>query len=220
MTKRRAVFVHTSPAAIPPLAGYYKEAAPEIEVTNLLDDGVMRFFSSGDGAAAEDRLAAMLATAREVYGAEAALLTCSAVTPAMLESLRARAGIPVLKIDEPMAAAAVRAGRRLGVVVTFPPTLETTSRLIESAAEEAGVAVEIEARVLPDAYQALLAGDAARHDDLLLAAMDELALRGVDAIVLAQVSMARVVGRAVGRYRFPVFTSLETSLAAVRGALS
>jgi hypothetical protein len=44
------------------------------------------------------------------------------------------------------------------------------------------------------AYEALMAGDQARHDDLLAAALGEAA-RNNDAVVLAQASMARVLPR-------------------------
>jgi Asp/Glu/hydantoin racemase len=198
---------------------FYGEAAPELEVINLLDDGLLRLFRSGDEAGAEGRLADMINATRDCYGAELAMLTCSAVPRAIMGRLRASAGLPVLKIDEPMAREAVGVGRRIGVVVTFPPTLETTSRLLHEAAAEAGLSVEVLPEVVPEAYQALLAGDTNRHDGLLLDAIARLRERGPSAIVLAQVSMARVLPQAVGRAVVPVLTSLHSSLTAVRRAL-
>ena len=218
--KQRIAFIHASPAALAPLAQYYRQVAPELEITNLLDDGLLRLFAAVDWAAVERRLAEMLATARGTYSAEAALLTCSAVPREMLERLRRAAGMPVLKIDESLARAAVRAGRRVGVVVTFPPTLEINRALLADAAAEAGVAIEILPRLVPEAYQALLAGDAATHDRQMLAAVEELAGQGVEVIVLAQVSMARVLPLLEGRVAVPVLSSLQTSLAALRELLA
>jgi len=217
--KRRVVFIHTSPAAIAPLMQFYGEAAPELEITNLLDDGLLRFFAAQRMEDAQRRLAEMIRTAREVYDAELAMITCSAVPGAMLRRLRGAAGFPVLKIDDPMARLAARAGRKIGVAVTFPPTLETTTKLLNGVAAEAGVAIEILPEVAPEAYQALLAGDHQRHDDLLLAAIERLAEQRVDAIVLAQVSMARILPRLEGRVSVPVLSSLDTSLAAIRETL-
>ncbi|MGH9842919.1 MAG: aspartate/glutamate racemase family protein [Blastocatellia bacterium] len=220
--KRPIAFIHTSPAAIAPLVQFYSEAAPELEITNLLDDGILRLFAARHSEAAERRLAEMIGVAREAYGAEMALVTCSSVSGAMLEALRRAAGMPVLKIDEPMARQAVRMGRRIGVAVTFPPTLETTSQLLSDAAAEAGTEVEIVAEVAPEAYQALLSGDHAAHDDLLLAAIKRLDAQNVDAIVLAQVSMARLLpqlARRAGEIKAPVLSSLTSSLAAIREAL-
>jgi Asp/Glu/hydantoin racemase len=137
----------------------------------------------------------------------------------MITELGARAACPVLKIDHPMAQQAVRAGRRVGVVATFPPTLGPTRRLLGRAAAEAGTEVEIVEEVAPAAYDALLANDAARHDELLTAAVERLARQDVATIVLAQVSMARTLPRLEGLIKVPVLSSLHTSLAAVRARL-
>ena len=218
--KHTIAFIHASPASLPPLMQYYKEAAPDLDIVNLLDDGLLRLFSAGNFSLAGTRLAAMLATARDVYAAELAMLTCSAVPRPMLDSLRAGARIPVLKIDYPMARHAVQTGSRIGVAVTFPPTAELTSKLLLEAAGEQGRSVELTLEVAPKAYDALLAGDAATHDKILLDAVAALARQNVDVIVLAQVSMARILERARASVSVPVLTSLDTSLAAVRGLMS
>jgi aspartate/glutamate racemase len=210
----RLAFIHTSPAAIAPLMQFYGAEAPEMEITNLLDDGLLRLLKAGDRRAAEARLSDMLRTAREVYGAEGAMLTCSAVPAAILDRLRACAGIPIVKIDEAMARRAVESGPRIGVAVTFAPTVEPTRRLLLDAGAK-DIAVEI----APGAYDALLGGNAELHDKLLLQTVEHLAAAGANVIVLAQVSMARVLDRARARVTVPVLSSLETSLAAVRDAL-
>jgi Asp/Glu/hydantoin racemase len=118
-----------------------------------------------------------------------------------------------------MARRAVQAGRRIGVAATFPPTLVPTSRLLREAAAEAGAEIEIIEEVAPEAYKALLANDAATHDELLAAAVERLQHKGVSAVVLAQVSMARTLPLIERTARVPVLTSLHTSLEAIRGAL-
>jgi Asp/Glu/hydantoin racemase len=217
--KRQIAFIHTSPAAIAPLAQFYGEAAPELEITNLLDDGILRFFRLGAQQAAEEQLIELIEIARNVYGAEVALVTCSSVSGEMRERLRRAFDFPVLKIDDPMARRAVMAGSRIGVAVTFPPTVETTGKLLREAAAEAGRAVEIITEVAPEAYHALLSGDQRKHDELLLALINRLDEQCVDAIVLAQVSMARVFPQLSERLKAPVLTSLHTSLDAVHQAL-
>ncbi|HEX8502903.1 MAG TPA: aspartate/glutamate racemase family protein [Pyrinomonadaceae bacterium] len=220
MGKRKVAFVHTSPAAVGPLMQFYAEAAPELEITNLLDDGLLRLLAAGDAATARARLTEMVKTAAETYGAEAAMITCSSVSKEMAEGIAARFEMPVLKIDYPMARRAVRDGGRVGVAATFPPTLGPTRRLLAEAAAEAGTSVEIIEEVAPGAYDALLAGDAERHDELLLDAVARLEARGASVVVLAQVSMARVLPKAEGRFRTPVLSSLHTSLEAIRGAFA
>lgn len=195
---------------------FYKDAAPDLEITNQLDDGLLRLLRAGDRDGAQQRLAEMIATGRDRYGAELALVTCSAVTSSMMSALRDGARIPLIKIDSPMAERAVREGRRIGVVVTFPPTTEPTSNLLREAAESAGKEIELDVRTFSDAYDALLSGNPARHDAILLDGVDRLQ-NDVDVVVLAQVSMARILDR-VAR-RVPVLTSLDTSLAAIRQRL-
>jgi Asp/Glu/hydantoin racemase len=218
MGKRKVAFIHTSPAAVGPLMQFYTEAAPEMEITNLLDDGLLRLLASKDLDTAQARLTDMIKVAAETYGAEAAMVTCSSVSKEMVESISGGFELPVLKIDYPMARRAVRGGGRVGVAATFPPTLGPTRRLLSGAAEEAGVEVEIVEEVAAGAYDSLLAGDAERHDELLLASVSRLESRGASVIVLAQVSMARILPKVAGRVGVPVLSSLHTSLDAIRGA--
>ena len=218
--KPTIALIHASRAAVDLVTVYYSQQAPEYELVNLLDDGVMRVLGAEDQSAARRRLGAMLRTAREEYSAALAVLTCSAVTRETLAALREAAGYPILKIDEPIARRAVDACSRIGVLATFPPTLATMRHLLEDAAQECGKNVEILEELAADALKALLSGDVARHDACLLASVERLAARSPDAIVLAQVSMARLAGEAARRAGRPVFSSLETSLAEVRRILA
>lgn len=216
---RRVAFIHTSPAAIGPLMQFYTASAPELEITNLLDDGLLRLLAARDEATAHERLREMIGAAVETYRVELAMITCSSVSRELAARLDAAFPLPVVKIDEPMARQAVRAGGLVGVAATFPPTLGPTRRLLNEAAEESGVRVELVEEVVPEAYEALLGGDAPRHDELLLGAIDRLVARGASVVVLAQVSMARILPRLDGRAAVPVLSSLHTSLEAIRAAL-
>ena len=219
MLKRRIAFVHTSPAALEPLKHFYAEAAPEMEITNLLDDGILRLFSAKSYDVAERRLMEMARAARDAYDSELIMITCSSVTKAILDQLRRTCDVPILKIDEPMARQAVQAGTKIGVAATFPPTIEPTCKLLADTAAQSGKAIDIVTHVIPDAYQALLAGDFATHDAQLLGAIDHLVSQQVDAVVLAQVSMARIIKQLDGKFNVPVLSSLHTSLTAIRETL-
>jgi Asp/Glu/hydantoin racemase len=217
--KRSVSFLHTSPAAIPPLMRYYGEAAPELEISNQLDDGLLRLLSAHETARVKKRLTQMLDVAVGTYGAELVMLTCSALSTSFVSELEQDAGVPVFKIDDPMGADAVRSGNRLGVVITFRPTTEPTCSLLRNAAAAAGKRVELITSITPEAYDALLTGYTDRHDDLLLDAIDGLSAQEVDAIVLAQASMARLLPKLQGRVNVPVYSSLTSSLAAIRKRL-
>src|SRR5215211_7938247 len=106
-TKRSVAFIHTSPAAIGPLMQFYAEAAPELEVTNLLDDGLLRLLAAGRAPALQRRLEGMLGDAVETYQPELAMVTCSSVSKEMVDSLARDFAFPVRKIDYPMARRAV-----------------------------------------------------------------------------------------------------------------
>lgn len=198
---------------------YYAEAAPEFEITNLLDDGVLRFFAMHDSESAAERLRSMIRVAREVYGARAILITCSSVSTEMIHELEPGAGVPLIKIDDPMMEEAVHAGRRIGVAITFAPTTEPTQKALHDAATRTGREIETVPLLVEGAYKALLAGQSDLHDQLLMAGVEQLQEQGVDAIVLAQVSMARILALLEGRIRVPVLSSLKSSVGAIRRAL-
>jgi Asp/Glu/hydantoin racemase len=216
MTRARALVLHASRAAVDCVAEYYAAHAPEVEFTHLLDDGVMRMLREEDWARAVRRMTAMVDAAREEYGVTCGVLTCSAVPPEALTELKARAGLPLFKIDEPMARMAVRASREIGVVSTFPSTKQTTHDLLVAEARRAGVQVRIEEEMNAAPLEALLAGDRETHDRLFLETCDRFAGRGVGVLVLAQVSMARLADEVRGRLGIPVLESLSTSLEVVR----
>ena len=123
MRQSQIAFLHTSPAAIAPLARYYATHEPEWLVTNLLDDGILRLFRQADEGAVEAALGSLLRRAVEHYGVEAAMITCSAVSLGLLRRLEAGSTVPLVKIDVPMMRAAVEQAERIGVLVSFRPTI-------------------------------------------------------------------------------------------------
>lgn len=209
--------VHASRASIDPVTNYYNQAAPEIRTINQLDDGVMGYLAALDTRRAVRLLGEMIEKGRTEYGAKVALLTCSAVSRASMAELRAATSIPIVKIDEPMARRATAAGRRIGIVATFPATVATTVELLHEAST---IPIETTHVLAAEALQALLKGRMEEHDRLLLQAADRVAADRIDALVLAQVSMARLENLIRERVRVPVFSSLATSLDEVRALLT
>ena len=120
-------------------------------------------------------------------GAGVVVCTCSTLGP-LAESVDA--AVPVVRVDRPMAAAAVRAGRRVGVVAALASTVGPTTDLLREEAGRAGVEVELELelRLVDEAWAAWEAGDRTSYDAQVAAAARALADR-VDVVVLAQASM-------------------------------
>jgi Asp/Glu/hydantoin racemase len=211
--RRTLGLIHASPAAIAPVVRYYRQHAAEFVLVNLLDDGILAYFSRQERSSAQRRIADLVRTACQEYHAAAVIVTCSSAEAEDLSCLQRELDIPVLKIDEPMARRATSAGRRIFALATFEPTVETTRRLLLDHG-----AAEVRVHVVPDAYAALLNANPAEHDRLVIESLPGAV--GFDCIVLAQVSMAHLREEAQRRSGIPVFSSLETSLEAIRSALS
>ncbi len=209
--------IHASRAAVDPVTWHFNQHAPELKTVNLLDDGIMSALASLDVDRAVRRLAEMTELAWLEYRASVAVVTCSAVSREGMRDLRTRSKIPILKIDEPMARRAAAAGRRIGIVATFPATVATTVELLHAAA---AVPLETTHVLAAEALQALLRGEVEEHDRLLLESARQVELEGIDALVLAQVSMARLESQVRAIVRVPVFSSLATSLDEVRSLLA
>lgn len=163
------------------------------------------------------RLVDQIASA-ESAGADAVLVTCSSIGPGVALA-RQLFDVPVLRIDDAMAEAAVRRAKRIGVLATLRTTLDPTTALLREKAAEAGREVELVECLCADAFPAVLAGDTETHDRILREALTK-DMNGVEAIVLAQASMARVVATlAPGSLRAPVLSSPELAILRAREAL-
>jgi Asp/Glu/hydantoin racemase len=151
-------------------------------------------------------------------GADAVLVTCSSIGPgvALAQQLY---DTPVLRIDEAMAEKAVRQAETIGVLATLRTTLEPTTALLRAKAAEAGRDVKLIECLCEDAFPAVMAGDAEKHDRLLRKALTE-DLKDVDTIVLAQASMARVVASLpAGTLKATVLSSPELAVQRAREIL-
>jgi Asp/Glu/hydantoin racemase len=136
------------------------------------------------------RVASYLESA-ELAGADYIMVTCSSIGPAV-EAGAKLIGVPVLRVDQPMADKAVATGKKIGVIATLSTTLEPTADLIQRRAQLAGKQIELTSKLVEGAFEALMGGDGATHDAKVGAALKELS-KQVEVIVLAQASMARVV---------------------------
>ena len=108
-----------------PIATAFGEHWPDAELVNIWDDSL-----SGDRArdgtltdAMASRIGALGDYALTV-GADAILYTCSAFGPA-IEAFARRSPVPTLKPNEAMFDAAFEAGRKIGMLATFPPSVES-----------------------------------------------------------------------------------------------
>lgn len=193
--KQQTIFaLHTSFALIELLGALYKEKLPAARVVNIVDDSLLADVrAAGRVTPSVARRMIGYATLAQSSGADAVFNCCSSVGE-VADMLRQTLDIPVVKIDEAMGEQAVAAGRRVAVVATVATTLDPTVRLIESKARAAGRTIEVSRRLADGAFDVLLAGDAARHDEMVLEEIRSAA-READVVVLAQASMSRLVNQ-------------------------
>ncbi|MFG3367531.1 aspartate/glutamate racemase family protein [Streptomyces sp. NPDC090032] len=183
--------LHTSPVHVPVFDALRDIDHPGLALRHLVDESLLeRARTAGPDAVADD-VRALLASA-VADGAGAVLCTCSTIG-GVAEAQSAAVGVPVLRVDRPMAAAAVEAGRAVAVVAALESTLAPTVALVEEEAARAGRAVDVTTVLVAGAWERFEAGDRDGYRDLVAAAVD--GLTGVDVVVLAQASMAPAADR-------------------------
>ncbi|MEU4165514.1 arylsulfatase [Streptomyces sp. NPDC026665] len=198
--------LHTSPAHIPVFDALRDADHPGLELRHLVDEELLaRARREGPESVAEDVRAYIAGAVAD--GARVVLCTCSTIG-AIAE--RTDAGVPVLRVDRPMAAAAVAAGSRVVVLATVASTLEPTVGLVEEEARRAGRPVETRTALVDGAWALFDAGDVDGCARVVADAADAIA--DADAIVLAQASMTAAEGLVTTSV--PVLSSPRPGLAA------
>jgi Asp/Glu/hydantoin racemase len=223
MNPRRICLIHTSPLMVQLFTPLCRDRLPDVKVTQIINESMIRDTVEA-GRVRQPTIDALNTFAEACFklGTELVMVTCSSIGPAV-DLIQGRFQKPVLRVDEPMAEAAVAAvarGRRIGVAATLRTTLDPTSDLLHRKAREAGKEVELVECLCDGAFEALMAGDAELHDVLVCKAMINR-LGDVDAIVLAQASMARVVDRLPrGALTAPVLSSPDLAMDYLRERLA
>lgn len=184
--------LHTSATMIPVFKALTEELVRGTPCFNMVDESLLRDIIRDKGLS-EPTAARLIGhvKAAEQAGADIILVSCSSMGRAVERSRESSKAI-VLRVDEPMAEKAIASGSRIGVIATLPSTLKPTVELIEERAAAHRKTVTIESCLVEGAFEAVISGNGARHDELVKAALTKLVAR-VDVVVLAQASMARVV---------------------------
>jgi hypothetical protein len=213
--------LHTSPVHVPVFDALRDREYPDAALRHVVDAELLARASQEGPEAVADAVAERVGAAVRA-GARAVLCTCSTIG-AVAERSAAGAGVPVLRVDRPMAAAAA-AHRRIAVVAAVAGTLGPTEALIrEEAAKRSGPAgaplVEVVPVLLEDAWGRFLAGDREGYLDAVATGADAAGATGAaDVIVLAQASMAGATTRTTTP--LPVLTSPPTGFRAAMAAMA
>lgn len=192
MTQKTLGLIHTSATLVPLFQQLCNQHLPGVRVFNIVDDSLIKnVIQCGELRPETARRVVSYAASAEAAGADFILYTCSSIGTAV-ETAATLSTVPVLRVDQPMADKAVQTGSRVGIIATLPTTLHPTTDLVKRRAIVAGKNIEVVAKLCDGAFEALMSGHAAEHDEMVAAALKELSEQ-VDVIVLAQASMARVV---------------------------
>jgi len=202
---------------MPPIDEAFDRLWPEAQRMHLLDDTLSRDRQrDGELTPAMTQRFVDLATYARRTGADAILFTCSAFGPA-IEVAGKAAGIPTLKPNEAMFVQALDSGSKVGLVVTFEPSLESLAGELRAMANERGAPIELRTVYVPEAMQDLAEGRAGEHHRKIAHAA--AALADCEAVMLGQFSMAAAQAEVQARVRCPVLTTPSCAVHALRQAL-
>ena len=213
------VMVHTVAALADLFDELRAEIDPDVPVRHMVQAALLTDAIDAGTLTDEIRARTREALLEAADGACVVLCTCSTVGPGA-DDAAAEAQVPILRVDRPMAEAAVEAGRRITVAATLATTIGPTAELVADAARRAGKEVEIGSVVFAGARARLVAGDAEGHERIIAEGLHEAA-SSADAIVLAQASMTPALSRCAD-IAIPLLTSprsgLEAAIARWRAA--
>lgn len=208
----RIAIIHALRHSPPPIEAAFAAAWPEARLMNLLDDSLSADLAR-EGRLTHAMTERFLTLARYAAGtgARGILFSCSAFGPCIEASARDLAPLPVLKPNEAAIEEAVRIGRRIGLLATFPGTLA-------SMPPEFPPGVEVVPCLAPGALAALDAGEVEAHDRL--AAEAAVALRDCDVVLLGQFSLARAAAQVAAATGRPVVTTPDSAVAKLKRLLA
>ena len=192
MQQKTLALIHTSATLVPVFAALCNKFIPGVKIFNIADDSLIKN-TIACGALTPETARRVVGYARsaEEAGADYIMFTCSSIGRAV-ETAAGLVNVPVLRVDQPMAAMAVEKGNRIGIVATLSTTLDPTTDLVRRNALQVGKEIELFPHLCEGAFEALMAGNVETHDRLVGGALKAMS-ETVDVIVLAQASMARVV---------------------------
>lgn len=203
----RIALIHALPESIGPLDAELDRAWPGCTRMHLLDASLSADLARSPHGldASFDRRFLQLGTYARDTGVDGILFSCSAFGRCIDGAARALAPLPVLKPNSAMIDDAVATGGTIGLVATFAPTLA-------SMLPEFPPSARVRTALAEGGLEALRAGDAARHDQLVAEQAARLVAEGCQVVALAQFSMARAAPSVAARTGSPVLTTVGSAV--------
>ena len=203
-------FLHTADVHVPTFRTLRAELAPSWAEVHTVDASLLADArTAGITDALTDRLDAHL---RELAAAGADVILCTCSTLGGVAEKRPST-IPVVRVDRPMAEAAVTAGPRVAVVHTVASTLSPTMTLLHESATRLGLPCTPVPAPCLTAWQAFESGSLDVYATQIAEAARQTA-GSADVVILAQASMAPAAALLTD-LAIPVLTSPRAAVTAV-----
>jgi Asp/Glu/hydantoin racemase len=204
--------IHTSATLVPIFAELCSTHLPHVKTFNIVDDSLIKnTIACGQLTPNTAKRVVNHISAAQDAGADYILVTCSSIGAAV-ETAAQLHHIPVLRVDQPMADAAIHAGQNIGVIATLHTTLQPTTDLVNRRSAILQKEIKVTAQVCDGAFEALMNGNTQLHDEKVATVLTQLA-KTVDVILLAQASMARVLQYMGNNLpAIPILTSPEIAI--------
>ncbi len=213
----RIGFLHTAEVHRATFDALVADLVPRANSVAIVDPSLLADAQrTGPATASVSRRIGTALEALRDAGAEVVVCTCSTIAGEAAAQGTARS-VPVVRVDQPMAEAAVGHGPRLAVVAALASALGPTIESIEQAAEARGCVVETSEHLVAGAWALFAAGDLPGYLEAVAAACRRV-VGSSDAIVLAQASMADVA--AMVDLHVPVLSSPRLAVQAAAQRLA
>lgn len=215
---KKIVLLQTSMVSFETFNRLFKEIIPEAAISNLVDEDLLNTLNANRGITPSimQRIVQYCIFA-EAAGADLIFSQCSS-TREGIECARKLVSIPLVMVDDGMAAKAVLGGLRIGVAATAAATLKPTSAALTQAAKEVGKSIEIKTYLADGALDVLMKEkNREKHDQLVLDLLKK-AEKENDIIVLAQGSMV-TLEPLLSQVAVPVLTSPRLGVERARSIL-
>ena len=203
---KKVYIIHTSLVSHAELNALFAELVPDTKVHNIVDDSLLHDVMQNGGI--DDKVISRMCAyvqAAASNGADLIFNQCSSVGEAA-DIAAKLVGVPVLKVDVPMAEKAVELGTKIGVVATVQSTMKPSCNLVRNRAVAAGKTVEIVEYLVDGALDVLMKEkNREKHNAMVLDSIRR-AEAECDVIVLAQGSMTVLLPELQDMKR-PVLTS-------------
>jgi len=203
----RIALIHATELSLTPTKDAFSSLWPQAELVHLLDDSLSRDRLRGKDTS--DRISA-LADYAVSLDAQVILYTCSAFGEA-ISGVQNRLKLPVFKPNEAMFESVFRAGKKIAMLATFRPSIQSMEEEYYEAATEGAT---LTTYFVEGAREASDSGDLTLHNHLIAEAIKPLT--DFDAIMLAHFSMSPALELCESVIQIPVLTAPETAVKKIR----